>query len=88
MSVINTRFGKSIVVNLLEESTIATFKSFLPKRVVDLISEDIISKINSSNGKYTLTYLGLRPPMYVGAKPGVMVRFGNQLRNNNRLVSY
>lgn len=77
MSMINTRFGKSIIVNLFEESTITTFKSFLPKRVVEHISEDLIEKINLSGGKYTLTYLGQRPPMYVGAKSSAMIRLGN-----------
>lgn len=72
---VNTRFGKSIVMHLFEESTITTFKSFLPKRVVDNLSEDIIDQINSSNGKYTFTYLGQRVPAYVGAMPSSIVRF-------------
>lgn len=76
ISVVNTRFGKSIAINLFEESTVTTFKSFLPKRVVEVINEDIINKINSSGGKYTLTYLGQRPPMYIGAKSSAIIQFG------------
>lgn len=76
ISLVNTRFGKSIIVTLFEESSITTFKSFLPKRFVEIICENTIDKINSSNGKVTLTYLGQSSPAYPGAKSSPLISFG------------
>lgn len=75
MLVFNTRFGKTILVNLFDEITNTTFKSFLPKRITELLNAFFIEEINSSDGKYALIYLGQSSPMYVGAKPRTLIKF-------------
>ena len=75
MLVLNTRFGKSILVHLFDENTNTTFKSFLPKRITELLNAFFIEEINSSDGKYALIYLGQSSPMYVGAKPRSLIKF-------------
>lgn len=75
MLMLNTRFGKSVLVNLLDEGTNTTFKSFLPKRVAELLNVSLIEEINASDGKYALIYLGQSSPMYVGAKSRSLIKF-------------
>lgn len=75
MLMLNTRFGTSILVNLFDKDTYTTFKTFLPKRVVELLNADVIEEVNSSGGKYTLVYLGQSSPIYVGAKSRSLIKF-------------
>lgn len=72
---LNTRFGKTVSATLFDASVNTTFKSFLPKRVTDQLTEDIINEINVSNGKYTLTYTGQSLPIYAGAKTRSLIKF-------------
>lgn len=75
MFMLNTRFGKSILVNLFNTDTNTTFKSFLPKRIAELLNVDLIEEVNSSDGKYALIYLGQSPSLYVGAKSRSLIKF-------------
>lgn len=73
--IVNTRFGKSALVTLFDESENSSFKSFLPKRITEHLTENIIKEINSSDTKYTLTYLGQSPPFYSGARTRSLLKF-------------
>ena len=83
MVVLNTRFGKSILVNLFDESTNTTFKSFLPKRITELLNAFFIEEINSSDGKYGLIYLGQSSPIYIGSKPRSLIKFELVAKSEN-----
>ena len=73
MCISTTRFGKAIMVLLFDDIAKETFKSWLPKRVVEQFKEDIVTGINSSPGKYSLTYLGQTP--LPGSKSRSMISF-------------
>lgn len=73
ISCINTRFGKSIVVELLDGSESHT--TYLPKRTVDIFNEDVLKEINKSDGKYTLTYLGQSDALYAGGCKRSLLKF-------------
>lgn len=75
ISVFNTRFGKSALIYLFDSNANTTFKSFLPKRVVECLTTDILDKINLSHNEYTLTYLGQSSHFFDGAKTRPLVRF-------------
>jgi hypothetical protein len=59
ISSINTKYGKCILTTLAEDSNgDVLFKCWLPKRVTNSISDELIEKMNKSDSKYSLTYLG------------------------------
>jgi hypothetical protein len=60
---LNTRFGKAIVATLYDQDDVNSviFKTFLPKRVAETVTENFIELINNQDGKFTLTYLGQSP---------------------------
>jgi hypothetical protein len=62
----NTRFGKAVIVRLYDKSANNIFESFLPKRVAETLSDEDMSCINQSMGKYTLTYLGQGSRVFYG----------------------
>lgn len=76
LTVVNSRFGKVILAHLFDDSSNTTFKSYLPKRVTEYLDVGIMDKINSSDLKYTLTYLGQDQPSFVGGKSRALVKFG------------
>jgi hypothetical protein len=72
-----TRFGPAIVVTLFDSLDNVTFQTFLPKRVVETLSEDMVKTMNSSpDDKYTLTYLGQSTTVYSGGKTKALLNFG------------
>lgn len=73
---INTRFGKTILVTLYDESNDKLFQSFLPKRVVETMSEKNVENMNMSEGKYTLTYMGQSLQTFSGGKTRTLLSFG------------
>lgn len=72
---LSTRFGKAILVTLFDENANTTFKSFLPKRVTEYLNEETINKMNLSDSRYALTYLGQSSPMFPGAKTRSLIKF-------------
>ncbi|KAJ8914429.1 hypothetical protein NQ315_017525 [Exocentrus adspersus] len=68
-TITNTRFGKTILALLFDVSEGVTFKSFLPQRVLKAFTEDVVTSINMSQEKYTLTYLGQSKPSVASIKP-------------------
>ena len=58
MTFMTTRFGRTIVVTLYDPTDGAMFDTFLPKRVVEMLTADIFETMSKSCDKYTLTYLG------------------------------
>lgn len=58
---VNTRFGRAILVALLDRQVNSSFQMFLPKRAETVLTDDIIKKVNSLESKYTFTYLGQSP---------------------------
>lgn len=74
MFVLDTRYGKAILAHLFDDGENKTFKSFLPKRVTDHLKIDLINKMNSSDAKYTLTYMGQSIPNSCG-KAGSLIKF-------------
>jgi hypothetical protein len=71
-----TRFGKTILVTLLDESENITFNTFLPKRVAETLTENLVDVMNGSDGKYTLTYLGQSKQVFAGNNTRALVSFG------------
>ena len=61
-----TRFGKTILVHLHDETHNVTFETFLPKRVAETVPEGFIETMNQSESKYTLAYLGQSSQAYFG----------------------
>lgn len=82
MSVFKTRFGKSCLVHLFDEGENINFKSFIPKRIAECISDDIVEKINSSPDGYTLSYLGQSAPIFEGAKTSSLIKFDRSEKEN------
>lgn len=74
LRVVNTRFGMSLLAILFDIENNVTFKSFLPQRVVKILSKDVIDNISSSHGQYTLTYLGKSSPTSPGIKPKSLLK--------------
>lgn len=58
ISHVSTRYGKTVSLILYEENGADTFLVFLPKRVLDTITEEVIEKVNNSNKKLAFIYLG------------------------------
>ncbi|MVN24209.1 hypothetical protein GO639_03340 [Staphylococcus aureus] len=75
MSTYSTRFGKSILLTLQDVSNDKLFKTWLPKRISLQFSDDDISCINSSGGKYTMVYLGQSQQSFAGMKTRSLVKF-------------
>lgn len=71
-----TRFGKSIIATLFDSSDNVTFQAFLPKRVVEMLSEDTIKMMNNSDGKYTITYLGQSSTVHSSGNTRSFLNFG------------
>ena len=71
-----TRFGKSIVVRLYDKTHDATFECFLPKRVVEMLPDGTVDIMNTSEDKYTLTYLGQSSHVFSGGKTRALLNFG------------
>jgi hypothetical protein len=71
-----TRFGKTIVVTLFDSIEDVTFQTFLPKRVVETLSEDIVKSMNLSSDKYTVTYLGQSSNVYSSGNTRALLNFG------------
>ena len=71
-----TRFGKSIVVTLYDPTENATFESFLPKRVVETLTDDTVEKMNKASGQYSLTYLGQSSNVVAGGNSRALLNFG------------
>ena len=71
-----TRFGNSIVVTLHDATDNATFETFLPKRVVETLSEDTIETMNKASGQYSLTYLGQSSNVIAGGNSRALLNFG------------
>lgn len=61
ISISTKRTGKHKLVPLCDGIARETFKSWLSKRVVEKWNATIGNRINSSLGKYSLTYLGQTP---------------------------
>lgn len=53
-----TRYGKKLVATLCASADDAIFQTFLPNRVSEALTAENVEIMNSSSGKYTLTYLG------------------------------
>lgn len=72
---ITTKFGKTILAVLEDTSDNATFETFLPKRIIDYMSEEIIEKFNKDNCIYSLTYLGQVESSVKGSNPTSLLKF-------------
>lgn len=75
MQVLNSRYGRCLLAILLDTNLNSTFKTFLPERVLETLTDDIIAKINCSQGKYTLAYEGQSIPLAMGRKPKSLIKF-------------
>lgn len=75
MLVRTTRFGRSILLTLYNESENEFFKSWLPKYIADQFSDNDVNSINHSSGKYTLTYIGQGGPVSAGTRTRTLVKF-------------
>lgn len=76
MTSMNARFGRAIVVVLHDTRENVTFQSFLPKRAVETVSDEIVQIMNDSDGKYTLTYLGQGTRVFSGNNTKTLLNFG------------
>lgn len=74
--VLNTRFGKAIMAVLQDTKTNSCFKTFLPKRVNTVLTDDIVNEINLSEDRYTLSSSGQSTVNITGAKPRCLIKFG------------
>lgn len=75
LSMMNSRYGKCVLATLFDDND-RKFKCFLPKRVVEHLSEENLSKINFTQAKYTLTYIGQSKPLFKDAKCRPLLKFG------------
>lgn len=75
MCVLNSRYGRCILTILLDSNLNNTFKTFLPERVLETLTDNIIATINASQGKYTLTYEGQSIPLATGRRPKSLIKF-------------
>lgn len=71
-----TRFGKSIVVTLHDPTDNATFETFLPKRVVETLTNDTVEIMNKASDQYSLTYLGQSSNVSAGGNTRALINFG------------
>ena len=76
IKILNTRFGRAILVILYDEGNNLTFQSFLPKRVSDTLTDDTVKIINEAGGKYTLTDLGQGTKVFSGNVTKILLNFG------------
>lgn len=76
LSFINTRYGKCVLAVLCDQKCNTNFKCFLPKRVTEHITEDILSKINLSWEQYTIAYIGQNKSTLKDAKSKALIKFG------------
>lgn len=75
MSIENTQYGKAILVTLEDESEKVTFKTWLPKRITNQLTENQVCGINSFPKKYSLTYMGRSPAALPGTRTRALVCF-------------
>lgn len=71
---LKTKFGRAIKVTLENEQD-NIFQSFLPKRLADGFSEEIIFNILTSGKKYTLTYKGQSKKIYADSSTASLIEF-------------
>lgn len=58
----DTRYGKCLLVHLIDRSSLELFQCWLPRRIFELMPTEVINTINNSAaGQYALTYLGEKP---------------------------
>lgn len=69
----DTRYGKCLLTHLIDRNSLELFQCWLPKRITNLVSDEIITTINASEGQYALIYLGEIPCF--GAKTRSHIRF-------------
>ena len=72
---LNSRFGKCVLAILYEEPGSVPFKTFLPRRVTEFLSADLIAKINSADAKYTVAYLGQSSPSAATTRSRALIKF-------------
>lgn len=70
-----TRFGKTILATLHDKTSNLTFQSFLPKRVVQTFTDDLVQLINKFDDKYYLCYLG-QSSVLAGGNTRALLNFG------------
>ena len=77
MASMTTRFGKCLLVALQDPDAgeNVTFETFLPKRVAETLSDDIVDTMSKSSGKYTITYLGQGTKVF-GNNTRTLLSFG------------
>ena len=73
---VTTRYGKSIVVTLYDRTDDVIFESFLPKRVVESMTNEAVESMNNSSDRYTLTYLGQSVCVFSGGNTRALLNFG------------
>jgi hypothetical protein len=74
--IMTTRYGKAILARLHDKTNNVTFETFLPKHVLETLSEYTIEIMNKSD-KYTLTYLGHSSQVFSGGKTRKLLNFGS-----------
>jgi hypothetical protein len=77
ISSVNTRYGKCIVTILAEDDKGGSlFRCWLPKRLTEKMSDEVIERMNKSDVKYSLTYLGPSSVKSQNVKPKSLLNFG------------
>lgn len=74
INIVPTRYGKSVVVTLYDRTHDSTFHSFLPKHVVETLTDEVVQSMN--NDRYTLTYLGKSSQVSYNGNSRSQLNFG------------
>lgn len=72
---VSTRYGKTVSLILYEENGVDTFLVFLPKRVLETITDTVIDKLNDPDKKFVFIYLGQKV-LLNGSKSQSLFKFG------------
>lgn len=75
ISICNTKYGKAVLVVIFDDINNITVKSWLPKKVSDHLTENIVKQLGSSDSQYTITYLGQSIPLFHNAKTHSLISF-------------
>lgn len=68
-----TRYGKSVLAQLCDKESNEVFQCWLPARITEMLSSNIITEANNNQDRYALMYQGEQE--YPGLKSRAIIKF-------------
>lgn len=75
LNMFTTKYGKAVLVVFFDDVNNVTLKSWLPKKISELLSDEFVKKLSLYDSKYTITYVGQSIPLFKDSKTYSLIRF-------------